>query len=307
MVCNNDKLIGVISNIQRYSLHDGPGIRTIIFFKGCPLACRWCCNPETQQKEKEIMFYSNRCIGCGKCVEVCPEKIELNELFDSKRCKKCGKCVEVCPTGARTLIERQVKVNELFEEIIKDEPFFRHSGGGVTLGGGEPCLQVSFARALIEKCEQRGINVAVETSGYCSEDKFFRLIELAHHIFIDIKHMDSKKHKTFTGVTNELILKNIQCAAKIDNVNLTIRVPVIPGFNDTPNELEDIAKFVSALDSKISVELLPFHKFSANKYQALGRVYCYQNTIPPNENKMRFFRSIFKRQGVNIYNPKNIE
>ena len=253
------------------------------------------------------MFYSNRCIGCGKCVEVCPEKIKPNEFLDSKRCKKCGKCAEICPTGARRIIGRQVTINELFEEVVKDEQFYRSSGGGVTLGGGEPCLQVSFIRAFIEKCIQRGINVAIETSGYCMWDKFFKLIELAHHIFIDIKHMNPKKHKEFTGVSNELILKNIQYAAKIEKVNLTIRVPVIPGFNDTPNELEDIAKFVSALDSKVLVELMPFHKFGANKYQALEREDYYQNTIPPDENKMRIFRNIFKRYGVNIYNPKNIE
>jgi len=304
---NNDNLIGVISNIQRYSLHDGPGIRTLIFFKGCPLVCKWCSNPETQKKEKEIMFNSNLCIGCGKCVEVCPEKIKPNEFLGSKRCRKCGKCVEVCPAGARRIIGRQVTINELFEEVVKDEQFYRSSGGGVTLGGGEPCLQVPFARVLIEKCVQRGIDVAVETSGYCSEDKFIRLIELVNHLFVDIKHMNPKKHKTFTGVTNELILNNIKCAAKIEKVNLTIRVPVIPGFNDTPNELEDIAKFVSALDPKISVELLPFHKFGASKYQALGRAYCYQNTIPPDENRMRIFRNIFRRHGVHIYSPKNIE
>lgn len=233
---------GRIFNIQRYSIHDGPGIRTIVFLKGCPLRCRWCCNPESQSYEIQ----------------------------------------EMVTNGKREVVGRDVTVREVLEEIVSDKPYYRRSGGGVTLSGGEALGQPDFATALLDACRWQGITTAVETTGYAPFETVERFLPRLDYVLMDIKHMDADKHKTFTGRSNELILENARRIAA-QHEHLTIRTPVVPGFNDTPQEIAAIAQFAASLPGVRGLHLLPYHRLGEGKYAGLGRDYALEGVAPPDD------------------------
>lgn len=264
----------LVYNIQRYSIHDGPGIRTLVFFKGCPLRCDWCSNPESQKNEKDLMIISRLCIRCGSCMEICPQEAIslLGDAFhtDRKKCLVCGKCETVCPSGARKIVGTEMKLTQVMDEVRKDQPFYRRSKGGITLGGGEPTVWADFAYDLLWLCLEEGINTAIETCGHTSWDKLKLLVPVTHQFFYDLKCMDENTHKKYTGFSNKLILENLTKLSKLTK-NIVVRIPIIPNVNDSEKNINDTARFVKKLNGVREVELLPYHQFGVSKYNNLGR------------------------------------
>lgn len=266
--------MGVIFNIQRYSIHDGPGIRTTVFFKGCPLRCDWCQNPESQRKEPEIIFNKSLCTACLLCIEVCP--VEANNcsetgliVMDRKQCMQCGACARACPNRARRLSGERISVEDVLKEVLRDRAFYESSGGGVTLSGGEVTFQAEFAVEILKQCKIQGLNTAIETCGLCSWEVMQSVLEYTDLVLYDIKHIDASSHKTGTGHKNNMILKNAKNVAK--KKAMKIRVPLIPEFNDSPRTIRQIAAFVRTLPDHVEMELLPYNPLGEDKFERLGR------------------------------------
>lgn len=279
MTCKKSK--GLIFDIQRYSIHDGPGIRTLVFMKGCPLSCIWCCNPESQSPSQEIMVTPNKCIGCKRCIEVCPtgaaekkDPLEAREL-----CIVCGSCVKACPSTARQLVGRYMSLEEVMKEVEKDFPFYQRSGGGMTVTGGEPLMQADFVRMLLKSCQEKGIHTAIETCGYAEWKDFKNVLEYVDLTLYDIKYMNSEKHRELMGVGNELILQNAKKVAKLGK-DMVIRVPVIPDCNDSLENMEAIAEFARTLEGVEEIHLLPYHRLGESKYDRLGKSYKLKGVKP---------------------------
>ncbi len=277
---------GLIFNIQKYSIHDGPGIRTLVFVKGCPLRCLWCCNPEGQTPQPEIMYYRNLCVSCGMCTKVCPRGASVfrdnSVVYNRELCTSCGACVRVCPTGARKLVGKYVTVDEVLSEVLKDMKFYVRSGGGLTVGGGEPLTQHEFVKELLRRAKEYAIHTAVETSLYAGPHIVKEVLRHTDYLFVDIKHVDPTKHLELTGVSNELILSNIRYVLSeslVDVSSFVIRIPIIPSVNDDYGSLRGIAEFIRSLKHEVSVELLPYHELGKHKYEALGREYALSNPI----------------------------
>lgn len=294
---------GIFFNIQRFSIHDGPGIRTTVFMNGCPLHCFWCQNPESQTLRPEIFFDAEKCKGCGKCVQVCPE--QAVEIFEGRSktnrelCKGNGKCTEVCPNEARNLIGREATAEEVFKEVAADEIFYQKSEGGVTLSGGEPLTQPQFAMSLLKLCKDAGIRTAIETCGYGRWETVRQILNYVDLVLYDFKHMDPVEHEKCTGVSNVLILEN---AKKIHNelfIPILARVPIIPGYNDSVMNIEATAKFIAAeLGSSIKVHLLPYHRFGETKYERLERPSKSLSIEPPSEEHMSELQRIVESFGL---------
>ncbi len=264
---------GLIFNIQRYSIHDGPGIRTTVFLKGCPLRCSWCHNPEGISPEPEVTVLENRCMQCGECRLVCPQvKTSGNgsRTDQQARCIRCGACVKICPTEARQLVGRQINVQELLAEVLKDRVFYEQSAGGVTFSGGEPLMQPRFLQRLLEACRADGIHTAVDTSGYVSREDLLSAAPLTDLFLYDLKVMDDDLHRQWTGVSNAIILDNLHALGEIHQ-NIWIRMPLVPGFNDDPKHLEAVARFATSIPGVCQVNLLPYHRTAAHKWISLGR------------------------------------
>ena len=279
--------VKVIFNIQKCSIHDGSGLRTLVFFKGCPLRCKWCANPESQDYAAEIMESPVRCIGCGACSEVCPQSASADDFtIDRTLCINCGKCVEVCYAESKKIAGKNYTIDELYEEIEKDKPFYSLFGGGVTFSGGEPLTHSEYLRDIAEKCHEKGIDVMVESCGHGQFEKFKMALPYIDSMFMDIKHIDSDIHREMTGDGNELILANIKKISEY-GVPITIRTPVIPGFTDSEENIIGIAEFVGGLPSVKEYELLAYHNFGQPKYKALGRSYLLEDVEPPSDERMR--------------------
>jgi len=297
---------GLVFNIQRYCIHDGPGIRTIVFLKGCPLRCLWCQNPEGMLPRPEIFLYKEKCFGCGRCVITCPAK--AIEIYEGKSrtnrdlCKRCGKCVEVCPTEARVLMGKWFTPEEVFNVVVRDRVFYETSGGGVTLSGGEPLAQPEFTIAVLKLCRDAGIHTAIETSGYASWEVLRRVLEYTDLILYDFKHMDPRKHKEYTGVSNELILENARRISRESSVPIWARVPIIPGYNDSFENFEATARFIANELGKAvkQVNLLPYHRLGESKYERLERSYSLA-IEPPTEEHMLRLKKIFESYGLETY------
>lgn len=300
---------GFIFNIQRFSVHDGPGIRTTVFFKGCPLRCFWCHNPEGMHPKPEIQFFPERCIACGECVVACPEGAQ--ELRDGHRvyrrdlCVMCGRCLDVCYAGALAAAGRAVTVAEVMEEVLRDRAFYESSGGGVTLSGGEPLLQRDFARAILQACKEAGLHTALETAAHCRWEDLAALLSFTDLIMMDIKHLDSARHQAATGVPNERILANARLLAEQTDKPIIFRIPVIPTVNDAPEEVAAIANFVRDLEGlrrdgrdSISLELLAFHRLAADKYRSLGLEYRAGALQPLRQEEMMALAEAAKACGV---------
>lgn len=256
---------GCLSDIQRFSVHDGPGIRTLFFFKGCPLSCKWCQNPETQRRKPEIKFDSYKCIGCGECLQACEYGL------DRKLCTACGRCAKVCCSGARELAGKEYTAEELVQIALKDKVFYEKSGGGVTASGGEPLYQWPFLIAFFQKLKAKGIHTAVETCGYGPETAIQELCNYTDLFLYDIKLITEEAHKKWTGRSNRIILQNAE-KIKDQRKNIILRIPLIPGVNDG-EEFEKIARFAKSLDKNQEIHILPFHQLGASKYDALCMEY----------------------------------
>ena len=278
---------GWVFDIKRYAIHDGPGIRTTVFLKGCPLRCRWCHNPESWRPRPELSLRQGRCTKCGRCVPACAAgAISLSEagpVTDSEKCVLCGECIEACPTGAREIIGTRMTVAEVMREVRKDVVFYDESGGGATFSGGEPLMQPEFLLALLEACRGEGISTAVDTTCYAEPEVVGRVAEMADLFLCDIKHMDSELHRQHTGTPNERILENIRKLAEAGK-RIVIRVPVVPGFNDDRKNVEDTARFVRSLKTVRRVDILPYNRGGLEKAVRLaGQVDLIEAGTPGND------------------------
>ena len=259
---------GRIFNIQKFSLHDGMGIRTTIFFKGCPLNCAWCCNPESKKIKPQILVSPDKCIKCRNCIKACKTGALTEDGRDKARCIVCGSCAMICPTGAREIAGREVTVGEVLKEVSKDDLFYYFSSGGVTFSGGEPLFQPEFAYNLAKAVKDNYINLAIETSGYADWQLAEPVLEQMDEILFDIKIMDPEKHYKYTGVRNELILENVKKSAKLGK-KMVIRVPLIGGVNDDEKNIKSIAGFAAAIGIN-ELHILPYHKLGETKYRKIG-------------------------------------
>ncbi len=295
---------GIIFDIKRYAIHDGPGIRTTVFFKGCPLRCWWCHNPESQSPRPEIMLRANRCILCGACQADCPQgAIQLDRAgatTDRTLCDLCAICVDACYSGARELSGREMTVHQVLAEIERDIPFYDQSGGGVTFSGGEPLLQPAFLSALLHACRQRGIHTVLDTSGYTSWDTLERIRDNVDLFLYDLKLLDPVRHVKYTGVSNHLILSNLRALSGHGH-RLLVRMPIIPGINDAEADLRAAGDFLACLPHLEGVELLGYHHTGLAKYETLGRSYLLPETPPPGAELLGRLAGILQDLGLPVH------
>jgi pyruvate formate lyase activating enzyme len=255
---------GLVLNIQRYSLHDGPGIRTTVFLKGCPLTCYWCHNPESRLATSEVRVIEARCVRCGECVDVCPVQVAAPGELPPEGCTRCGACVEACPPGARQLLGQEMTVGEVVHQVLRDRTFHDQSGGGVTLSGGEPLQQAAFVERLLTELHERSVHTAVDTSGFAPPQVLKRLASLVDLFLYDIKGVDDRLHRLHTGVSNQLILSNLQTLGEVHG-NIWIRIPLIPGLNLDAEQLGATARLVATMPGVRQVNLLPYHRLGTSK------------------------------------------
>lgn len=300
-----DSIYGYFMEPQNFSVNDGNGIRTIIFFAGCPLRCKWCSNPESHTSFKKVAYYEKTCVMCGRCAQICPQGvgINLNTPLEREKCKVCGACVTECPTKSRKNLIYNYSSEEILNIIEKQKIFYRHSGGGVTFSGGEATMQVDILRELVYKLYDSAVDLAIETSGYFDFQDVKDILEKMSLIFIDIKHMDDNKHKFYTGVSNKKILKNI-CRLNELEVPIVIRIPVIEGFNADVENIRKTAKFVRENIKVPKMELLPYHSYGDSKYEALGLKKPSTQFKTPSENYFKDLHDIIESEGVHVVSYK---
>ncbi len=269
-----DAVTGWIFDIKKFALHDGPGIRTTVFCKGCPLRCVWCHNPESMALGAELSFLVDKCIGCGACIDTCPnDAMRIDKgarTCDRQLCVRCGKCVDGCFAGALEMIGRQVSVEDIMAEVRKDATFYRTSGGGVTISGGEPLMQNEFTTAILRQCRAEGFHTALDTSGQGSWESLQAAAAHADLVLYDLKVIDPGAHKAHTGIDNELILANLRRLCQLGSP-VEIRMPIVPGMNDSPGDIDAAGELISSLDNISGVRLLAYHRLAAAKYERLGR------------------------------------
>ncbi len=275
---------GLVFNIQKYSIQDGPGIRTTVFLKGCPLCCHWCHNPEGQSAQPEIMVMESRCIGCGECRKACAFAESLGgegplpPRVDG--CDMCGECIEACPTDARIVVGKEMTTSQVMAEILQDGIFYDESYGGVTFSGGEPLTQPAFLLELLEACRGHGIRTAVDTCGFACTNVMLAVSRLTDLILFDLKLMDDVKHRKYTGVSNAPILANLRALDQIHD-NIWVRIPLIPGVNDDQENLDATARFAASISGITRVDVLPYHKIGVQKFRRLGLVAPLESLEPP--------------------------
>ncbi|NLJ98613.1 MAG: glycyl-radical enzyme activating protein [Tissierellia bacterium] len=296
---------GRIFNIERFATEDGPGIRTVVFLKGCGLRCKWCANPESQSFEKEVLFNSRRCIGCERCIKVCGENAiryieEYGYITNPDLCIHCEKCIDNCYTNARTMMGKEYTTEELIEELLRDKEYYHMSGGGITFSGGEPLFYSSFIRECAEILKEHNITTLIETCGHIDIDNIKEVQEYSDYIFYDIKHMDSKIHKKLTGRGNELILSNLTWLSQNYKGNLSVRYPYIPGCNDDIESIDDFLNFVEGLENIQEVVFLPYHRLGLPKYSGLGRKYEMGDMESLKKKQLEHLKVLFDDYNINI-------
>ncbi len=269
----------IIFDIQKFSVHDGPGIRTTVFFKGCPLSCIWCHNPEGRKATSQLFYTASKCVNCGRCAEICSKLCHtLNNYsheFERKNCVVCGRCAEVCPAKSLELCGKEYTVDEVLAEVQQDRAFYETSGGGITLSGGEPMAQFDFALELAKKSKESGLHVAMETCGFAPQKNFEIILPYIDLFLYDIKSIDSEKHKQFTGQDLTLIHENLRFIDSIDK-KIQLRCPLIPGLNDSKKELSGIADLANSLKNVQSIDIEPYHPLGVSKAERLGEKYIYE-------------------------------
>ena len=294
---------GLIFNIQRFSIHDGPGIRTTVFFKGCSLRCFWCHNPESIHPHPQIQLFLQKCIGCGKCFEICPVgahcMIDGERVFLSELCRNCGKGAEICYADALVLAGKWLTAREVMDEVEKDKPFYENSDGGVTISGGEPLLQADFARALLEECKKEGLHTVVDTAGNVPWEAFEKVLPFTDLFLYDLKAADEEFHRQVTGAGNARILDNLKKLANSDK-NIWIRIPIIPGVNDKVEEMEKLLMIIKELKQIEYVELLPFHRLGEGKYTSLDMENLAKGYEPPRDDLMNRLAKVFIDKGIRV-------
>ena len=263
-----------ITDIKKFAVHDGDGIRTTVFFKGCPLRCVWCHNPEGISAKKEIAYYAHKCISCGRCTKICKaNRLDGEHIFDRNECALCGECVDLCPGSAFVLYGKSMEVSDIMPILLEDKIFYESSGGGITLSGGECLMQADFCRELLIECKKEGLNTAVDTSGFVSREAFDKVLPYTDVFLYDVKAIDEGVHIACTGRSNSLILENLKYIDSL-GAKTEIRIPYVPGYNDM--EIEKIAEFLKTLKSLLRVRVLPYHNYAKSKYDALG----IKDTLP---------------------------
>jgi pyruvate formate lyase activating enzyme len=297
---------GLVFDIQKFSIHDGPGIRTLVLLKGCPLQCVWCCNPESQSTDVEIVCFNNKCIrndgyDCDSCLVACPlSALRLSPdgevRIDRARCDLCGRCVSSCPASALLLVGEWMTVEQVFDQVWQDQLFYLHSEGGVTLSGGEPAMQPEFSAALLRRCQGSGLHTAMETCGYAPWEVMERVLPHLDLVLYDLKHADSPRHKSLAGTPNELILENARRIAAT-SVDVVVRVPVIPGHNDSDENMRAIAAFAAEIGVRCA-NLLPYHNFGVAKYGRLDLAYKLGDLKGPDSEQLKVLKSIFESYGI---------
>jgi len=291
----------MVLDITRMTVHNGPGIRTVILFKGCPLRCLWCSTPESQKESPELAFFPEKCIACGDCISVCPRNAisagEKSVILNRELCDDCGTCVPVCYAEALRLIGRQYTVDELIREVKKDEVLYRHSGGGVTVSGGEPLLRPDFTLDLLKELKRNGISAGADTCGFVPRENIEAVLPYVDFFLWDMKHMDREKHIEYTGVSNELILENL-CFVSRNNIPIYLRLPLIPGYNDSADNLLDLCNFAQQLSSPVEIHLLPLHHLGRARYAALGREYPIEGIPLIPDEKLNQMKSLVESTGL---------
>ncbi len=294
--------IGRIFDIQRYCIHDGPGIRTMVFFKGCSLNCPWCSNPESINKRKEIIFHQNNCQRCGNCINSCTKGALTfcndDIILNRELCDNCYECIKNCPTAALRIIGDDLTLEKVIEIINKDDVFYRRSFGGVTFSGGEATLQHQFLLDLINELKDRGIHTAIETCGYGKWENLVKLFRKIDVIYFDIKIIDSSRHKQVIGVPNTIILNNAKRTIEEFYEKVTFRIPIIPGYTDNRSNLQGIARYLKKCSFKKTIELVPYHRYGENKYLALNRDYLLRGVLPPSIIRLKEIKEIIEKEGI---------
>ncbi len=295
----NDDIKGAVFNIQGYSIDDGPGIRTTVFLKGCPLKCLWCSNPESQQPYLEVSHSDSLCNKCGQCLTACETKAicidDAGVHIDRHLCNNCGRCTEVCVPQALRIMGKQMTADELFHEVNKDKQYYQISGGGVTASGGEPLLQAEFVAALFKKCRENDIHTCLETSGFGTEAALDKVLPYTSLVLFDIKHVDATTHRKLTGQSNEPIIRNLEYIIS-KNIPLIIRAPMIPSYNDSDTEIEDIARLMKKMNLK-QIHLMPYHKYGVGKYKMLDRQYELAD-VNKSEARLEEIKAKFESSGI---------
>lgn len=295
---------GIVFDIKRYAIHDGPGIRTTVFLKGCPLRCKWCHNPEGQNPEPDLLFRASKCIkDCVLCLKACsPRALSRARqciLINRKKCSLCGDCARVCSAEALEMSGKTMSTQDVLEEIEKDRVFFEESNGGVTFSGGEPLLQPDFLDALLEECRERGIHTAVDTCGSVPFEAIDKVLDKVGLFLFDVKMMDSKKHKEATGIPNELILDNLK-RLSTKGSRIKVRIPLIPGLNDTTENIRETAEFLSSFQGITDVSLLPYHRAGIQKYRNLNRPHKMKKTQPSSSEKINQIKKQLEDYGFAV-------
>jgi glycyl-radical enzyme activating protein len=299
----SEEIKGLIFDIQQFSTNDGPGVRTTVFLKGCPLRCFWCDNPESQTYRSQLFYFKSLCTKCYRCTTVCSTGATTIDTkgdirIDHKLCQACGECIKACSTEARVMSGNSMTVDEVFKVVKKDSLFYLNSGGGVTASGGEATSQPEFLIQLFRRCQEAGIHTALETCGHVTWDTLVRVLDNTDLVLFDIKHMDSTKHKELTGVDNNLILQNAEKIAASGKA-MVLRVPLIPGCNDTDDNIRAVGDFARRIEC-LRVDILPYHQLGVQKYERLGENYSLNHIKPYHEEEVGKLKGILESYGLEV-------
>ena len=299
-------ITGQIFEIQRFCIHDGPGIRTTVFLQGCPLRCLWCHNPEGMARKPLLSFLAEKCIGCGFCFTACPRHghsmVEGKHELKREDCVACGQCAEKCYAGALETVGREISVGDALAEVLKDRPFYETSGGGMTLSGGEPLLQIEFTEALLRQAKEAGLHTAIETCGYADPERFRRVLPHVDLFLYDVKETDGARHVQFTGVPMERIVTNLR-ALHATGAAIQVRLPIIPGLNDRPDHFAKIAELARELPNLLGFEIMPYHRLGTSKLKRFGIEDATLTDVPaPDPQTVASWVLALRDQGVKVLN-----